>query len=113
MARRPGRQHVDMRGLDFKEDEGADIQVQGTRASASLTAMTDGGDMFMIEDISPESWLSREVFARFGLAVYTGQVLEHEIVNLLVWSGIHSGDYTDAGQMEPPTPSCSRKPWAR
>jgi hypothetical protein len=47
----------------------------------------------MLEDIEPESWLAREVFARFGVAIYTSQVLEHGIVNLVVWSGLRDGDY--------------------
>jgi hypothetical protein len=47
----------------------------------------------MLEDIDPESWLSREVFARFGLAMYSSQVLEHGIVNLVVWSGLRDGSY--------------------
>jgi hypothetical protein len=47
----------------------------------------------MLEDIEPEGWLSREVFARFGLAIYASQVLEHGIVNLVVWSGLRDGRY--------------------
>ena len=47
----------------------------------------------MLEDIDPGSWLSREVFARFGLAIYSSQVLEHGIVNLVVWSGLRDGSY--------------------
>jgi len=47
----------------------------------------------VLEDIEPEGWLAREVFANFGLALYTAQVLEHEIVNLVVWSGLRDGRY--------------------
>jgi hypothetical protein len=47
----------------------------------------------MLEDIEPGAWLSREVYARFGLAVYASQVLEHGIVNLVVWSGVRDGSY--------------------
>ena len=47
----------------------------------------------MLEDIEPGAWLSREVFARFGLAIYASQVLEHGIVNLVVWSGLRDGRY--------------------
>jgi hypothetical protein len=55
----------------------------------------DGGDeVFMIEDIDPESWHIREVYAKFGLAMYAGQTLEHEIVNLIVWSGVSDGTYS-------------------
>jgi hypothetical protein len=52
------------------------------------------GDVFMVEDIDPESWHVREVYAKFGLAMYQGQVLEHEIVNLIVWSGVSDGAYS-------------------
>jgi hypothetical protein len=47
----------------------------------------------MPEDISPGDWLTREVFARFGLAVYESQVLENGIVNLVVWSGLRDRRY--------------------
>src|SRR5262245_53026084 len=47
----------------------------------------------MLEDIDPGAWLSREVYARFGLAIYSSQVLEHGIVNLVVWSGLRDGSY--------------------
>lgn len=53
----------------------------------------EDSEVFMIEDIDPESWHVREVYAKFGLAVYQGQVLEHEIVNLIVWSGVGDGTY--------------------
>jgi hypothetical protein len=38
----------------------------------------------MLEDIEPESWLTREVFAHFGVAIYSSQVVEHGIVSLVV-----------------------------
>jgi hypothetical protein len=57
------------------------------------------------EDIEPEGWLAREVFANFGVAIYTSQVLEHGIVNLVVWSGLRDGKYrtyeeTEAANLE-------------
>lgn len=59
----------------------------------------------MEEDISPESWQTREVYATFGLAIYFAQVLEHGIVNLIVWSGVIDGTYhtyeeTEAANVE-------------
>ncbi len=47
----------------------------------------------MLEDISPENWLTREVYARFGLALYMAQVLEHGIINLATWTGARDGSY--------------------
>jgi hypothetical protein len=47
----------------------------------------------VLEDIEPEDWLIREVFAHFGAAIYHSQVLEHGIVNLVVWSGLRDGSY--------------------
>ncbi len=47
----------------------------------------------VLEDIEPEDWLAREVFAHFGVAIYHSQVLEHGIVNLVVWSGVRDGSY--------------------
>jgi hypothetical protein len=47
----------------------------------------------MPEDISPRDWLSREVYAWFGLAMYSSQVLEHGIINLVEWSGLRDGRY--------------------
>lgn len=52
----------------------------------------------MQEDIDPESWLAREIFARFGLAMYCAQVLEHGIVNL--WTGLRDGTITSREDME-------------
>jgi hypothetical protein len=54
----------------------------------------DDGEAFLIEDIDPESWHVRQVYAKFGAAVYYGQGLEHEIVNLIVWSGVSDGTYS-------------------
>ena len=54
----------------------------------------------MVEDIEPGAWLSREVYARFGLAMYASQVLEHGIVNLVVWSGLRDGRYRVYGETE-------------
>ncbi len=47
----------------------------------------------VLEDIEPEDWLAREVFAHFGVAIYHSQVLEHGIVNLVVWSGVRDGSH--------------------
>jgi hypothetical protein len=60
-----------------------------------MTGADDLGadDLVVAEEIDPESWHIREVYAWFGLAMYTGQVLEHGIVNLLSWSGIGAGEY--------------------
>ena len=38
----------------------------------------------MDEGIDYPNWITREVFAHFGLAMYCGQVLEKDIVNLIV-----------------------------
>ena len=43
----------------------------------------------MVEDTDPEDWHAREVFAHFGLAMYTAQLLEHGIINLASWTSIH------------------------
>jgi hypothetical protein len=51
------------------------------------------------EDIDPESWLVREVYANFGLAVYHGQVLENGITNLILWSGVGDGIYVNVEQI--------------
>src|ERR1700761_7090924 len=55
---------------------------------------------FMIEEMDPEDWHVREVYAKFGVAVYHGQVLEHEIVNLIVWSGVNDGTYSSYGETQ-------------
>jgi hypothetical protein len=49
------------------------------------------GDVFVIEDIDPEDWQCRQVYAKFGLAMFQGQALEHEIVNLILWTGVSAG----------------------
>lgn len=38
----------------------------------------------MIEEIDNESWQVREVYAKYGLAMYFAQCIETELVNLLV-----------------------------
>lgn len=38
----------------------------------------------MIEEIDEESWQTREVYAKYGLAMYFAQCLETGIINLLV-----------------------------
>jgi hypothetical protein len=62
--------------------------------------MPDSDDLVMIEEIDPESWHVREVYAKFGLAMYQGQVLEHEIVNLLSWTGINVGELATQEQAD-------------
>lgn len=54
----------------------------------------------MLEDISPENWLTREVYAHFGLALYAAQVLEHGIINLVLYTGVHDGSYRTWEQAE-------------
>jgi hypothetical protein len=59
----------------------------------------------MPEDIDPENWLTREVFAKFGLAMYLSQVVERGIGILAVISGLRDGRYraveeTDADRDE-------------
>lgn len=66
---------------------------------ADNEALNDG-DVFMVEEIDPESWHCREVYAKFGLAMYQGQVLEHEIVNLIVWSGVNTGTYSNRQEFD-------------
>jgi hypothetical protein len=69
---------------------------------ASLIVMSEDvdGETFMVEEITPEAWHSREVYAKFGLAIYEGQVLEHEIVNLIISSGIGLGTYRTREEIE-------------
>jgi len=62
--------------------------------------MPESGDLVMVEEIDPEDWHVREVYARFGLAMYQGQVLEHEIVNLLSWTGINAGEIANREQAD-------------
>lgn len=47
-----------------------------------------------VEEIDPESWLTREVYANYGLAMYMAQVLESGLVNLAVWTGIRDQEYS-------------------
>jgi hypothetical protein len=53
-----------------------------------------------LEDITPESWHIREVYACFGLALYMAQVLEHGIVNLARWTRIGEGTTTTFDESE-------------
>jgi len=62
--------------------------------------MSDEDETVIIEDIGPGSWQVRQVFAKYGLAMYHGQVLEHGIVNLLLWSGIADGICKSAEETE-------------
>jgi hypothetical protein len=62
-----------------------------------------------VEDISPEDWLAREVYATYGLAVYHTQVLEHGILNLLEWTGIRDSGFRRT--LESETDSASQ--WTR
>jgi hypothetical protein len=52
------------------------------------------------EGIDPENWLTREVYARFGLALYMAQVLEHGIINLASWTGVHDRSYRNWDEAE-------------
>jgi hypothetical protein len=61
----------------------------------------------VVEDISPRGWLTREVFANFGLAMHSSQVLEHGIVNLVVWSGLRDGRYRVYEETEAASAPCS------
>ena len=54
----------------------------------------------MKEDIEPGDWLTREVFAHFGLAMYESQVVEHGIVSLVVASGVRDGSYRASEETE-------------
>jgi hypothetical protein len=57
----------------------------------------------MPKDIEPGSWLNREVFARFGMALYRSQVLEHQIVALVIWTGIRDSRYRTLEESEAET----------
>lgn len=46
----------------------------------------------MIEEIDDESWQIREVYAKYGLAMYTAQCLETGLVNLLTALKMKQGD---------------------
>jgi hypothetical protein len=54
----------------------------------------------MEEEIDPESWLTREVYAYFGLAMYTAQVLEHGMANLIAWTDLSSKGYAEPGEID-------------
>jgi hypothetical protein len=54
----------------------------------------------MEEEMDPESWLAREVYANFGLAMYAAQVLEHEIVNLIAWTDVSNKGYAERGEID-------------
>jgi hypothetical protein len=62
--------------------------------------MPDEEDAPIIEDISPETELIREVYARFGLAMYYGQTLEFGIINQLIVSSISDGTYNTYEEAE-------------
>ena len=46
----------------------------------------------MIEEMDDESWQTREVYAKYGLAMYLAQCLETGLVNLLVHLEVKDGD---------------------
>ena len=54
----------------------------------------------MTENISPEHELRREIYARFGLAMYYAQMLEFSIVNQLLALGITDGAYNTYEEAE-------------
>lgn len=54
----------------------------------------------VLEDIGPEDWLVQEVFAHFRAAIYSSEVLEHGIVNLVVWSGVRDRRYRAYAETE-------------
>lgn len=54
----------------------------------------------MDEDIDPESWLAREVYATYGLAMFHAQVLENGIINLILWSGVSDRAYLSTEQTD-------------
>jgi hypothetical protein len=45
-----------------------------------------------VEEISPSEWEQREVYAKFGLAVYLCQCLETQLVNYVIALRAVSGD---------------------
>ncbi len=47
-----------------------------------------------VEEIDPEIWLTREVYANYGLAMYMAQVLENGLVNVAIWTGIRDRVYS-------------------
>lgn len=54
----------------------------------------------VVEEIDPESWLTRQVYANFGLALYMAQVLESGLVNVAVWTGIRDEEYSTYADAE-------------
>ncbi len=46
----------------------------------------------MIEEMDDESWQTREIYAKYGLAMYLAQCLETGLVNLLVYLEVKDGD---------------------
>jgi len=46
----------------------------------------------MIKEMDDESWQTREVYAKYGLAMYLAQCLETGLVNLLVYLEVKDGD---------------------
>jgi hypothetical protein len=55
---------------------------------------------YVEEDIDPESWLVREVYANYGLAMYEAQVLEHGIANMAACTGMRDGAITSLAGMD-------------
>jgi len=53
-----------------------------------------------VEETDPESWLTREVYANFGLALYMAQVLEHGLVSVAVLTGIRDRLYSTSGEVD-------------
>ena len=54
----------------------------------------------VVEEIDPESWLTPQVYANFGLARYMAQVLESGLVNVAVWTGIRDEEYSTYADAE-------------
>jgi hypothetical protein len=52
------------------------------------------------EDLDDEAWMSREVYALFGLAMYRCQVLETGLVNHLIALRLRDGPVMYRGQVE-------------
>jgi hypothetical protein len=53
-----------------------------------------------VEEIDPESWLARQVYAYFGLAMYWAQAIEYGITNVAVATGMRDGAITLQGEVE-------------
>jgi hypothetical protein len=54
----------------------------------------------VVEEIDPESGLTRQVYAHFGLALYMAQVLENGLVNVAVWTVIRDQEYSTYADAE-------------